>query len=174
MTHVYVAVNITIIGSDNGLSPDLHQAIIWTNAGIFLIQPLGTNFSETLIEIHIFSMEKNVFENVVWKFAAILSRLQCVKIYFLMTFMLKIQGFFLVVLEENFFFFLLWILHDNPLVLHFFKYFVYNWNIPLYPMHFLSNKMIRENVPNLSNLSHWFCITWGQCPIWHFLLQNHC
>ena len=56
--HVYVAVNITIIGSDNDLSPDLHQAIIWSNAGIFLIRPLGTNFSETLIEIHIFSLKK--------------------------------------------------------------------------------------------------------------------
>ena len=33
------------IGSDNGLSPDQCQAIIWTNAGILLIGPLGTNFS---------------------------------------------------------------------------------------------------------------------------------
>ena len=43
--------NLTIIGSDNGLSPGRHQAIIWTNAGILLIGPLGTNFSEILIEI---------------------------------------------------------------------------------------------------------------------------
>ena len=28
------------IGSDNGLLPDQHQAIIWTNAGKFLIGPL--------------------------------------------------------------------------------------------------------------------------------------
>ena len=42
---------LTIIGSDNGLSPDRHQAIIWTNAGLMLIGPLGTNFSEILIEI---------------------------------------------------------------------------------------------------------------------------
>ena len=27
------------------------QAIIWTNAGISLIGPMGTNFSEILIEI---------------------------------------------------------------------------------------------------------------------------
>ena len=26
--------NLTIIGSDNGLLPDRHQTIIWTNAGI--------------------------------------------------------------------------------------------------------------------------------------------
>ena len=41
----------TIIGSDNGLSPDRRQAIIWTNAGILLIGPLGTDFSEILIKI---------------------------------------------------------------------------------------------------------------------------
>ena len=28
---------LTIIRSDNGLSPSRHQAIIWTNAGILLI-----------------------------------------------------------------------------------------------------------------------------------------
>ena len=37
---------LTIIGSDNGLSPGRRQAIIRTNAGILLIGPLGTNFSE--------------------------------------------------------------------------------------------------------------------------------
>ena len=31
--------NLTIIGSDNGLSPCPHQAIIWTSAGIVLIGP---------------------------------------------------------------------------------------------------------------------------------------
>ena len=49
---------LTIIGSDNGLSPDRRQAIIWTNAGILLIRPLGTNFSEILIEILKFSFKK--------------------------------------------------------------------------------------------------------------------
>ena len=37
---------LTIIGLDNALSPVRHQAIIWTNAGILLIQTLWTNFSE--------------------------------------------------------------------------------------------------------------------------------
>ena len=46
-------VNLTIIGTDNGLLPDQHQAITWTNAEILLIGPLGTNFSEVLIKIHI-------------------------------------------------------------------------------------------------------------------------
>ena len=34
------------------------QAIIWTNAGILLIGPLGTNFSEILIKIYTFSLKK--------------------------------------------------------------------------------------------------------------------
>ena len=32
---------LTVIGSDDGLSPRRRQAIIWTNAGILLIRPLG-------------------------------------------------------------------------------------------------------------------------------------
>ena len=49
---------LTIIGSDNGLAPGWHQAIIWTNVGILLIQTLGTNFSEILIEILTSSFKK--------------------------------------------------------------------------------------------------------------------
>ena len=49
---------LTIIGSDNGLLPGQHQAIIWTNTGILLIGPLGTNFNEILIKIHTFSLTK--------------------------------------------------------------------------------------------------------------------
>ena len=57
MTHICVS-DIIFIGSDNGLSPCRRQAIIWTNAGILLIGPLGTNFSEILIEILTFSFKK--------------------------------------------------------------------------------------------------------------------
>ena len=57
VTHICVS-KLTIIGSDNGLSPERRQAIIWTNAGILLIGPLGTNFSEILIEIQTFSLKK--------------------------------------------------------------------------------------------------------------------
>ena len=46
------------IGSDNGLSPGQHQVIIWTNAGISLFGPLGTNFSEIIIKSHISSFKK--------------------------------------------------------------------------------------------------------------------
>ena len=48
LTHlprIYASVNWVSIGSNNGLSPDRRQAIIWTNAGILLIAPLVTNFS---------------------------------------------------------------------------------------------------------------------------------
>ena len=57
VTHICVS-DLTIIGSDNGLSPGQRQAIIKTNDGILLIRPLGTNFSEILIEILIFSLKK--------------------------------------------------------------------------------------------------------------------
>ena len=57
VTHICVS-KVTIIGSDNGLPPDRHQAIIWTNAGLLLIGPLGTDFSEILIEILTFSFKK--------------------------------------------------------------------------------------------------------------------
>ena len=57
VTHICV-VKLTIIGSDNGLSPGRRQAIIWTNAGILLIGPLETNFIEILIGIQTFSFRK--------------------------------------------------------------------------------------------------------------------
>ena len=47
-----------IIGSYNGLSPGLRQAIIWKNAEILLIGLLCRNSSEILIEIHTFSFKK--------------------------------------------------------------------------------------------------------------------
>ena len=46
---IYANHEQTIIGSDNGLSHDRHQAIIRINAGIMLIGILGTNFGEILI-----------------------------------------------------------------------------------------------------------------------------
>ena len=57
VTHICVS-DLTSIGSDNGLSPGRRQAIIRTNAGLLLIEPLGTNFSDISIEILIFSLKK--------------------------------------------------------------------------------------------------------------------
>ena len=57
VTHICVS-KLTIIGSDNGLPPGRHQAIIWTNAGILLIGPLGINLNEILIQFNTFSFKK--------------------------------------------------------------------------------------------------------------------
>ena len=57
VTHI-CASKLTIIGSDNGLSPGRRQAIIWTNDGILLNRTLGTTFSDILGEIHSFSFSK--------------------------------------------------------------------------------------------------------------------
>ena len=56
------------------------HAIIWTNAGMLLFRPLGTNFSEILIEIHTFSFKKMHLKMSSGKWVAILSRLQCVNV----------------------------------------------------------------------------------------------
>ena len=56
-THIYVS-KLTIIASDNGLSPGRRQAIIWNNDGILWIGLLGTKFSEISIEILTFSFKK--------------------------------------------------------------------------------------------------------------------
>ena len=61
VTHICVG-NLTTIGSDNGLSPDRRQTIIWTNDGILLIWPVGTNFNDILIKTsYIF------FPKCIWK-----------------------------------------------------------------------------------------------------------
>ena len=54
----YICVGkLTNIGSDNGLSLGRRQAIIWTNAGIWSMEPVGTNFSEISIVIHTCSIK---------------------------------------------------------------------------------------------------------------------
>ena len=62
MTHICIG-KLTIIGSDNGLSPGWRQAIISTIDGILLIGPLVTNFSDRMLYIFI---QENAFENVAW------------------------------------------------------------------------------------------------------------
>ena len=57
LTHICVG-NLNSIICDNGLSPTRRQAIIWTKAEKLLIGPLGTNISEVLIEIYMFSLKK--------------------------------------------------------------------------------------------------------------------
>ena len=57
VTHICVG-KLIIIGSDNGLSPDRRQVIIWTNARLLSIGPLRTYFNENLIKIQQFSLKK--------------------------------------------------------------------------------------------------------------------
>ena len=76
--HICIS-NQTTIGSDNGLLPGWLQAIIWTNAGILLIWPLGTNCSEIFIGHSNILIQENAFENVVCKMLAIWPQPQCVK-----------------------------------------------------------------------------------------------
>ena len=57
VTHICVG-KPTITGSDNGLSPGRREVIIWTNAVILLIGPVGTNFNEIFGEIQTFSFRK--------------------------------------------------------------------------------------------------------------------
>ena len=54
--HIYVS-KLHIIGSDNALSPVRRQAIIQTNAGLY-IRTLETNDSEILNEILTVSLRK--------------------------------------------------------------------------------------------------------------------
>ena len=61
VTHICVS-KLTIIGSDNGLSPGRRQAIFWTNNGILLIRTFRTPFSEIVSEIHTFSFKKMHFK----------------------------------------------------------------------------------------------------------------
>ena len=60
--HICIS-KLTIIGSDNGLLPGRHQAIIWTNTGILL------------------SGKENAFENVIYEMEASSSRPQCVHLF---------------------------------------------------------------------------------------------
>ena len=57
VTHICIS-KLTIIDSDNGSSPVLRQAIIWTNAGALFIGPPGTNFREILIKIFTFAFKE--------------------------------------------------------------------------------------------------------------------
>ena len=63
MTHICVS-KLTVIGSDNGLSPGRRHAIIWTNATILLIRALETKFSEILSENSYAFIQEEALVNV--------------------------------------------------------------------------------------------------------------
>ena len=76
MTHICVS-KLTIIGSDNGLSPGWRQAIIWTNAGILLIRTWGINFNEVSSEIRTFSFKKMHLKWRLWNGVHFVSASMC-------------------------------------------------------------------------------------------------
>ena len=55
---IYAPVNSDTIGSNNGLTPVWHQAIIWTSGDLLLTRPSGSNLNKILFEIQIFSLKK--------------------------------------------------------------------------------------------------------------------
>ena len=57
VTHM-CAGKLTIVGAGNGFSPRRRHTIVWSKVKILLTVPLGTNFSELLIIIQIFSFKK--------------------------------------------------------------------------------------------------------------------
>ena len=65
LVHICVS-DLTIIGSDNGLSPGRRHVINRTNTIILLIEPFGIHFSD--IKIY-----ENAFENVICKMASLWS-----------------------------------------------------------------------------------------------------
>ena len=69
--HICVG-KLTIIDSDNGLSTRWRQAIIWINAGILSIRPLGTNFSHI-----VFKIQTSLFKNMHVKMSSEKCRPSC-------------------------------------------------------------------------------------------------
>ena len=65
-------------GSDNGLLPIRHQAIIWTNTGTSFIWPLEMNFSDIWIKNTVIFIHEKEFANVICNMASILSGRHCV------------------------------------------------------------------------------------------------
>ena len=92
MTHICVG-KLTIIGSDNGLSPERRQTIIWTNDGILLIGPLGTNVSEIEIEIQTFSLKKILLKMSSAKWRPFVSTSMCQPV------VTAVKGFILDLIE---------------------------------------------------------------------------
>ena len=76
VTHICVS-KLTIIGSDNGLSPGRRHYLNqwWNIVNWTLGNKLRWNFNRNW---NIF-IQENAFENIVWKMASILSWPQCVK-----------------------------------------------------------------------------------------------
>ena len=69
----YVSVGkVNISCSDNGLSPDLHQAIVWSTADLFVVDWIAVVKLQWHLSKHLkHFIQENTFENVVCEMAAI-------------------------------------------------------------------------------------------------------
>ena len=72
VTHICIS-KVTIIRSDNDLLPGRRQAIIWTNAGLLLIRPLGITSMKLNWNLYSLIQENAIVIRIL---AAILSRPQ--------------------------------------------------------------------------------------------------
>ena len=61
----YASVNMVSIGSDNGLSPIRHQAIIKTNAGLLSIGTFSNKLQWNLSQNSIIFIHEKAFENAI-------------------------------------------------------------------------------------------------------------
>ena len=83
VTHICVS-ELTITGSDNGLSPRRRQAIIWNKAGLLLIEPLIRNKLQWNFNRNSnISIQKNALEHVVCEMVSILSRPHMLRQHFM-------------------------------------------------------------------------------------------
>ena len=74
LTHKQMSTQLEVIEAEWRIYASVNLA---TSACFLLIESLGINFSEILIDIHIF-LQENAFENVVWETEVFLSRTQWV------------------------------------------------------------------------------------------------
>ena len=70
--HICVS-NLTIIGSDNGLSPDRRQALTWTNAEFIVNWTHRNKLQSNLNSNSNIFIQENAFENVICQMVAIFS-----------------------------------------------------------------------------------------------------
>ena len=76
-THI-CASTLPLIDSSNGLTPGRRRVIIWTQAELLLIEPLGTNVSDILVDIYTFSSKKMLLKMSSWKLGPFCLGLQCI------------------------------------------------------------------------------------------------
>ena len=145
-TYIYILVNWIINGSGNGLSPARCQAITSTNADSLLIKPLGTNFSETLFEIQLFSFRWMHLKILSGKFQPFCSGL---------TMITKASLYLAVLFWSGCGQYVTFMLHNNMLLP------TCIWNISLIRLRLRQNgKHFADNIFKCISLYEYCCIFW--------------